>query len=79
MFFLSKPTQQMDILLKEFDNKLSYYKNSPVLDKLEFTKIREMLAAECSSSLGKKRASMCFPSEDQEQIVAWQEETAEIV
>ena len=79
MFFLSKPTQQMDILLKEFDNKLSYYKNSPVLDKLEFTKIREMLVAECSSSLGKKRASMCFPSEDQEQIVAWQEETAEIV
>lgn len=69
----------MDILLKEFDNKLSYYKNSPVLDKLEFTKIREMLAAECSSSLGKKRASMCFPSEDKEQIVAWQEETAEIV
>lgn len=79
MFFLSKPTPQMGILLKEFDNKLSYYKNSPVLDKLEFTKIREMLAAECSSSLGKKRANMCFPSEDKEQIVAWQEETAEIV
>lgn len=58
---------------------MSYYKNSPVLDKLEFTKIREMLAAECSSHLGKKRANMCFPSDDYDQIVAWQEETAEIV
>ncbi len=58
---------------------MSYYKNSPVLDKLEFTKIRELLAVECSASLGKKRAAMCFPSDDYAQIVAWQEETAEIV
>lgn len=58
---------------------MSYYKNSPVLEKLEFTKIRELLAAECSANLGKKRAAMCFPSDDYAQIVAWQEETAEIV
>lgn len=58
---------------------MSYFKNSPVLEKLAFTTIREMLAAECSSHLGKKRASMCFPSDDRIQIVAWQEETAEIV
>lgn len=68
----------MDILLREFD-ELSYFKNSPVLEKLEFHKIRALLAAECSSYLGKKRANMCFPSEDVGQIVAWQEETAEIV
>ena len=62
----------------EFD-KLSYYKNSPVLEKLEFTKIRDLLAAECSSHLGKRRAAMCFPSDDRDQIITWQEETAEIV
>ena len=74
----SRRTQQTDILSKEFD-KLSYYKNSPVLEKLEFTKIRDLLAAECSSHLGKRRAAMCFPSDDRDQIIAWQEETAEIV
>lgn len=58
---------------------MSYFKNSPVLDKLEFNKIRDMLAGECTSSLGKKRAFMCFPSDDRKQIIAWQEETAEIV
>lgn len=58
---------------------MSYFKNSPVLDKLEFNKIRDMLAAECTSLLGKKRAFMCFPSDDRKQIIAWQEETAEIV
>ena len=58
---------------------MSYYKNSPVLEKLEFTKIRDLLAAECSSHLGKRRAAMCFPSDDRDQIIAWQEETAEIV
>lgn len=58
---------------------MSSFKNSPVLDKLEFTKIRTLLADECSSFLGKKRANMCFPSTDRDQIVQWQEETAEIV
>lgn len=58
---------------------MSSYKNSPVLDKLEFTKIRTLLADECSSFLGKKRAEMCFPSTDRTQIIRWQEETAEIV
>ena len=58
---------------------MSSYKNSPVLEKLEFTKIRTLLADECSSFLGKKRANMCFPSTDRDQIVQWQEETAEIV
>lgn len=58
---------------------MSYYKNSPVLDKLEFNKIRELLGAECSSNLGKKRAQMSFPSTDYKQIVQWQEETVEIV
>ena len=52
---------------------MSYYKNSPVLDKLEFNKIRELLSAECSSNLGKKRAQMSFPSTDYKQIVQWQE------
>ena len=58
---------------------MSYYKNSPVLEKLEFDKIRTLLAGECSSYLGKKRAAMCFPSTDYEQITRWQKETAEIV
>lgn len=58
---------------------MSSYKNSLVLEKLEFTKIRTLLADECSSFLGKKRANMCFPSTDRDQIVQWQEETAEIV
>lgn len=58
---------------------MSYYKNNPVLEKLEFDKIRDLLSAECSSHLGKKRAAMCFPSTDFDQIVRWQKETAELV
>lgn len=58
---------------------MSYYKNSPILDKLEFNRIRELLANECGSNLGKKRANMIFPSTKLEQIVCWQEETAELV
>ena len=55
------------------------YKNSPALRKLEFNKILERLADECSSNIGRQRAMNVYPSADREQIKQWQEETTEIV
>jgi DNA mismatch repair protein MutS2 len=55
------------------------FKNNPVLNKLEFNKILERLAGECSSNIGRNRALNVYPSSDIEQIEQWQKETSEIV
>lgn len=55
------------------------FKNSPVLKKLEFDKILERLADECSSNIGRNRALNVYPSSDIQQIKQWQQETTEIV
>ena len=45
--------------------------------KLEYDKITEMLARECSSNLGKAMAEELEPVTDSQQIVNWQRETTE--
>lgn len=51
--------------------------NPFTLRKLEYEKIREMLAAECSSSLGRQVAEALEPGTDSQQIHDWQQETTE--
>lgn len=51
--------------------------NSLTLRKLEYEKIIEMLAAECSSGLGRQLAEQLQPVTDSEQISNWQRETSE--
>ena len=51
--------------------------NPFTLRKLEYEKIREMLAAECSSSLGRRVAEALEPGTDSQQIHDWQQETTE--
>ena len=45
--------------------------NPFTLRKLEYEKIREMLAAECSSSLGRQVAEALEPGTDSQQIHDW--------
>jgi len=51
--------------------------NSFMLRKLEYEKIIEMLAAECSSNLGRQLAEALMPTTDAQQIADWQRETSE--
>ena len=45
--------------------------------KLEYDRITEMLARECSSNLGKDMAEELQPITDSQQIADWQRETTE--
>ena len=45
--------------------------------KLEYDRITEMLAKECSSNLGKAMAEDLEPVTDSQQIANWQRETTE--
>ena len=51
--------------------------NPFTLRKLEYEKITELLAAECSSGLGRKLAEELQPITDSQQIAYWQQETTE--
>ena len=51
--------------------------NSLTLRKLEYERIIEMVAAECSSSLGKRKAEELSPVTDCDDILNWQKETSE--
>lgn len=51
--------------------------NPLTLRKLEYEKITEMLAAECSSGLGRQMAEELQPVTDSAQIASWQQETTE--
>ncbi|MBO5300994.1 MAG: endonuclease MutS2, partial [Peptococcaceae bacterium] len=51
--------------------------NPLTLRKLEYEKIVEMVTAECSSSLGKTKATDMMPVTDFVQIANWQQETTE--
>ena len=51
--------------------------NSLTLRKLEYEKIIEMLATECSSGLGRQLAEQLQPVTDSQQISNWQRETSE--
>lgn len=47
------------------------------LEKLEYNKILQLLAQQCSSESGKELARSLLPSVDKDEVLIWQNETAE--